>query len=114
MHIESYAFGKMVIDGKMYTSDLLIYPDGRIEDSWWRKSGHVLCMDDIRDLVASRPETIIAGTGANGMMKPNGGLADALHEKGIALRAVPTGEAVRLFCELSRVKKVGAGFHLTC
>jgi hypothetical protein len=44
--IEKYSFGKMVINGKTYTQDLIIYPDS-IEDSWWRKKGHSLVPEDI-------------------------------------------------------------------
>ncbi|MDL1969074.1 MAG: hypothetical protein LWW97_11200 [Deltaproteobacteria bacterium] len=36
--IESYSFGSIVVDGRKFISDLIIYPDGRIEASWWRKS----------------------------------------------------------------------------
>ena len=45
--IESTAFGVMTIDGRTYTSDLIIFPDGRVQDGWWRKRGHVLGVDDI-------------------------------------------------------------------
>lgn len=39
MHIENYNFGEIKIDGKTYTSDVIIYKD-KVEDSWWRKEGH--------------------------------------------------------------------------
>ncbi len=42
MNIDSYAFGNIVIDGMRFTSDLIIYPDGRIVDGWWRQSGHLM------------------------------------------------------------------------
>ncbi len=35
MRIDHYVFGKMVVDGKTYTSDLIVYPD-RVDPSWWR------------------------------------------------------------------------------
>jgi len=72
--IETTSFGLIVIDGKKYTTDLIIYPDGRVKDSWWRKSGHRLSIDDIGELVASAPEVIVIGTGVNGLMEPVGGL----------------------------------------
>jgi len=33
--IESYAFGSIVVDGRKFTSDLIIYPDGHIDTFWW-------------------------------------------------------------------------------
>ncbi len=60
--IDSFSFGTMVIDGKPYTSDLIIFPDGRVQDAWWRARGHVLSANDIADLVDKKPKIIIAGT----------------------------------------------------
>ena len=112
--IESYSFGKMVIDGREYTADLIIYPDGRIRDSWWRGRGHRLTWNDIEDLVEENPEVIIAGTGAFGLMKPDQDLSTRLREKGIEFIVCPTEEAVRIYQKISRNKQVGACFHLTC
>ena len=103
----------MVIDGKTYTSDLIIFPDGRVEDSWWRRSGHRLSADDIAGLIESAPEIIIVGTGANGMLKPAPGLKDILMDEGIELIPLPNQNAVERFNELSLEKRVGACFHLT-
>jgi len=33
MHISDYRFGRIVIDGKTYTSDVIVYPD-RVDPSW--------------------------------------------------------------------------------
>ena len=45
--IERYSFGIIVIDGKTYTDDLIILPDGKILKPWWRQQGHQLTMDDL-------------------------------------------------------------------
>lgn len=112
--IESYSFGRMKIAGRLYTADLIIYPDGAIVDSWWRQSGHYLIMGDILSLVATAPECIVAGTGASGLMKPAPELAGSLKTRGIEFIAMPTSEAAKLFNELHQSKKLGACFHLTC
>lgn len=114
LKIETSSFGLMVINGKEYRSDLIVYPDGRVEDSWRRKSGHRLTADDINGLIASAPEVIIVGTGVNGMLRPAPGLAEILSEKEIELIPLPNQKAVERFNELSSEKKVGACFHLTC
>ncbi|MCP4667345.1 MAG: hypothetical protein GY849_13370 [Deltaproteobacteria bacterium] len=112
--IESFAFGSMVIDGKDYASDLMIYPDGRVKDAWIRKRGHGLIWKDMAALIETGPEVIIAGTGVSGGVIPEDGLRGRLLEKGIELIAAPNKEAVDLYNLLSSEKRVGACFHLTC
>jgi len=114
MHIDAYSFGRMVFDGRTYTSDLIIYPDGRVQDSWWRQSGHTLSVADIQTLADSRPQVVIAGTGASGIMKPDTEVKDFLKQRGIEFRALPTAEAVGAFNEIPASIRVGACFHLTC
>jgi len=36
--IDGYSFGRIVVEGKEYTSDLIIYPD-HIQGDWWREEG---------------------------------------------------------------------------
>jgi hypothetical protein len=112
--IERCDFGSIVIDGKRYSSDLIIYPDRHVADSWYRKVGHRLSSDDIEGLIESEPEIIIAGTGASGLMKPEEGLEKQLRQKGIELLPAPNNRAMELYNQLSLKKKVGACFHLTC
>ena len=114
MRIEAYSFGWMIIDGKRYTSDLLIYPDGRVEDTWYRKRGHDLLIDDISDLIQAGPEIILAGTGASGLMKPEKDFEKRLDQKGICFISLPSMEAMERYNHLSLEKSVGACFHLTC
>lgn len=112
--IESFSFGDMVIKGRRYTSDLFIFPDGRIQDRWWRKHGHLLAREDVEVLVAAKPGMIIAGTGVNGLMKPEPSLAGYLHEKGIEFLAGPNDKAVEWYNERYGNENVGACFHLSC
>jgi len=114
MVIESYHFGNIVIDGRRYTSDLIIYPDGKIVDGWWRQSGHVMTQSDIEALIASKPDVIVVGTGASGQLKPEHGIEKILNEKGIKMVSAPSSQALKRFNELSPSSKVGACFHLTC
>ena len=58
--IEQYNFGEMVIAGKRYTTDLIMWNDG-IKQNWWRKEGHLLQLEDIeKDLEKVMPEIVIA------------------------------------------------------
>ena len=106
--------GSIRVDGKTYTTDIIIYPDGRVSDNWWRKHGHRLSLSDIEDLIAAEPEMIVIGTGVYGRMLPEDGLEEALRAKGIELVMDATGKAVNRFNHLHAARRIGGGFHLTC
>ena len=114
LRIDSLAFGSIVINGKRYTSDLIIYPDGHVEDSWHRKSGHKLSSEDIKQLIESNPEVIIAGTGVNGRVKPERTLLELLLQKGIQFFPEKNQKAQKRYNQMGSEKRVGACFHLTC
>ncbi|WP_319521508.1 MTH938/NDUFAF3 family protein [uncultured Desulfosarcina sp.] len=113
--IESTAFGVMTIDGRTYSSDLIIFPDGRVQDGWWRKRGHVLSADDILALVDAAPKLIVAGTGTSSRMRPESGLMDFLKERDILMIAEPNPRAIEMYNrKIASGVETGACFHLTC
>ena len=111
--IDSYKFGKMVVEGRVYSSDLIIYPD-RIDSSWWRKSGHRLCLEDIKEILEEKPEILVVGTGAYGLMRVDKEVKDYAQAEGIELIVDKTKNAVQKFNELASQKKTIGAFHLTC
>ena len=111
--IDSYKFGEIVIDGQPYTNDVIIYPD-RVDGSWWRKSGHNLITEDIRDVLDFNPDTMIVGTGASGMMKVPKDTKEAVKEQGIELIVERTDQAVEEYNRRKDQEKVVAALHLTC
>lgn len=113
MHIQDYSFGKIVIEGKTYASDVIVYPD-KVDASWWRKEGHYLDKGDIRDIVKARPDIVIIGTGNWGVMKVPKETLDFLESKGISTYVEKTARAVELFNSQPEDKKVIGAFHLTC
>lgn len=115
--MDSYSFGKMVIDGKTYTSDLIIFPDHKVDTSWWRVEGHLLQPEDLQELFKKKPEVLVIGTGHDGIMKVPGITVLALKEHGIEVHVARTGEAIKLFNNMEKEmpkKKIAAAFHLTC
>ena len=112
--IQTCSFGAMVVDGKRYSSDLIIYPDGRVADNWYREEGHRLYPQDITSLIKTNPEVIVAGTGVSGRMRPDKHLISLLASKGIELVAEANEIAVQRYNEMAATRKVGACFHLTC
>ncbi len=111
--IEDYRFGRITIDGREYTADVIVYPD-RVDDGWWRKAGHSLCMADLEDILGFGPDVLVIGTGANGLMKVPEDVRRALRERGIEPRPAPTAEACDLYNELAGAATVVAALHLTC
>lgn len=111
--IDSYSFGRMVVDEQTYTADLIIFP-GRIESSWWRKTGHRLCLQDIEEVLKEKPEVIVVGTGFTGLMKVEEEVIREVRSKGILLFIEKTKKAVQKFNETSTQKKTVGAFHLTC
>ena len=113
MAIEHYSFGKIVIDGKTYTSDVIIYP-GRVDASWWRKQGHYLQAVDLADIIQARPDMLIVGTGYWGVMTVPEETAGFVGSKGIELRVERTEKAVELYNSTKKDRTVIAALHLTC
>ncbi|HID62681.1 MAG TPA: hypothetical protein EYP49_08110 [Anaerolineae bacterium] len=114
MNIEDYRFGRIVIDGKAYTSDVIVFPD-RVNDNWWRNEGHELCPADLWEVVQEKPEVLVVGTGRSGLMRVLPETEEYLQRQGIKLIAERTAEACQTFNRLSRSgEKVGAALHLTC
>ena len=113
MKIDEYAFGRIVIDGKTYTSDVIIYPD-RIDASWWRKEGHLLHFEDLEKALAARPAILVVGTGAYGVMKVPRELVDRLAAAGFEVIVERTAKAVESFNRRQGAGTVLAALHLTC
>ena len=111
--IEDYSFGRIVIDGREYTSDVIIYPD-RVDGNWWRQEGHCLQMADLNEVVAASPEVLVLGTGANGLVRIAPEVEQTFAQMGVELTAAPTEQACRCYDELKDHKRTIAALHLTC
>ncbi len=114
MKIDSYSFGLMSIDGKGYSTDLIIYPDGEVRSGWWRRHGHRLVPDDLEGIDEFKPDTIIIGTGANGRMKVPSDTVRHLRTICGDLIIEDTAEAVRQFNTLNVSQRIVGMFHMTC
>lgn len=114
MHIDSYQFGKIVIDGVNYSSDCIILGD-TVQANWWRKQGHSLAVDDLKTIIAAKPSVLVVGCGASGFMKVPEKTRQVLQEHDIQLETLDTHKAVERFNELSQAGvNVAAALHLTC
>ncbi|MBU0972519.1 MAG: hypothetical protein KKC20_17870 [Proteobacteria bacterium] len=113
--ISSYAFGKIMIGAQEFTSDLILFPNGKIKANWVRKQGHLLSLDDLDSLVLEKPDLVLAGTGAHGRMALDPLLTEKLTAMGIEITALPTDKAIHCFNQSRmQTRRIYACFHLTC
>ena len=110
--IDHYEYGRIVVDGRQETRDLIILPD-RVVRNWWRQDGHALVIDDLADVLDELPGHLVVGTGADGRMRPDLDTVQQLLERGVTVEILPTGQAVRRFAELDPAG-AAAALHLTC
>ncbi len=114
--IDSYDFGVIVIRGKRYTSDVIVFPE-KVVDKWWRKESHKIYVEDLREIFSHSPlpEALVIGIGYHGLVKVMPEVESALKARGVKLVIQPTGEAYKTFNELLKSgKHVSGAFHLTC
>jgi hypothetical protein len=112
--IESYDFGRISINGIVYTKDVIVAGEKTIA-GWIRKEGHLLQVADIRQAIEEwTPEVTIVGTGYDGMMSVPEETRLYLQKKGIELFIEKTRDACDLFNELSTNRRALAALHLTC
>ena len=113
MKINSYSFGNIVINGKEYNSDVIIFAD-RVSSSWRRLKGHLLQLADISEILECDPDAVIIGTGANGLMKIHTNVISELENRNIELIKEKTKKAVEIYNKISSDRNIIAGLHLTC
>jgi len=115
MHINSYGFGRIRIDGVDYSKDLILLRDV-VLSPWWRAAGgHVYAAEDLGELLAAAPEVVVLGTGFFGRVKVSRETISAFADAGSELVVETTANAV---AEYNRVaadgRDVAAALHLTC
>jgi len=110
--VDSYNFGRITIDGKTYTSDVIIFPD-RVISSWWRESGHSLSLKDIGVILEQRPEVLVVGTGNTGLMRVPTEVVKEIRKMEIEVIIQKTSSACQTFNQLRDRRLVVGAFHLT-
>jgi hypothetical protein len=115
MHIDSYSFGSIQIDGRDYATDVVLL-GGDVKSPWWREAGgHVYAAEDFEELLAAAPEVVVLGTGYFGRVKVLDETLTALAEAGSEIVVEKTGGAVECFNRFAEEgRDVAAALHLTC
>jgi hypothetical protein len=110
--IRDYRFGRLLVDGREETRDVIVLPE-RVVRHWWRRDGHALVLEDLEDVLDDLPERLIVGMGAASQMRPDPALSARLRERGVEVECLPTDRAVVRFGELDPAR-TAAALHLTC
>ena len=110
--LANYDFGRVTIDGRVETRDVIVLPDRVLRD-WWRKDGHSLVLEDLDEVLDELPEHLLVGTGAYGRLTPDPRTLEALRGRGIEVELLPTAEAVDRYGKLDP-RTTAAALHLTC
>lgn len=114
MQINHYDFGCVEVEGKVFTSDVIIYSD-KVKDEWWRKEGHRLNIKDLDEAVSAQPQILIVGTGYYGNMVVPQATEEYLESRGIEVRSFRTRDAVDEYNRLQQeCARIVAALHLTC
>jgi hypothetical protein len=113
-HINTYSFGRIDIDGRTYTADVIILP-GQVQADWWREQGHVLKPADLPAVLEAKPQVLVIGQGAYGRMQVPAATLAWLQEAGIEVVCEETPQAVEAYNERCKgSRKIAAAMHLTC
>lgn len=113
MKIDKYRFGRIVIDGKKYTNDIIVFHD-HVSSGWWRSNGHKLQREDLDEILAAKPTTLIVGCGAIGALRIPEETRRFLADNNVRLIDLRSGAACKEYNNHSSDPGVVGAFHLTC
>lgn len=111
--IDSYTFGTFIIDGKKFDSNVKLIQTKA--EKYRHFENHLIELNDFVDLVGQKPDMIIIGTGASGVVEVPDDIKEYIEKAGIKLIIEQTGDAVKTYNDLlKKNKKVCAVMHNTC
>lgn len=111
--IDSYTFGTFIIDGEKFDSNVKLINDSAVKYRYFE--GHIIELNDFTDLVDEKPEYIIIGTGASGVVDVSDDIKEYIEKAGIKLIIEKTKDACNIYNDLiKKNKKVCALMHNTC
>jgi len=123
--IEKISPGSVVIEGKTYTSDVLILPSSLMEANegnlkpidriicpWQRKEELLVTLSDLNDLIPLWPEALIIGSGFSEEMKVAPEVRVVLSGKSIHVMVFPTEQACEAYSEMAQGSRIAFALHL--
>jgi len=111
--IDSYTFGKFTIKGKTYDSNVILINE--TVKTARHLPNHELSLNDFNEMIDAKPDYIIIGTGASGVMPVPDEIKKFIKDKSIKLIIQKTEEACQTYNTMLKEKsKIAAFLHNTC
>lgn len=118
-HIDSTKFGEIIIDGNKYFQVLIV--GNSVTEREFEKleklfgTSHKIGDWETDELLKENPETIVVGTGQNGMLEVERNFSDRIKNEKVELVIAKTPEAIKIYNEKTKDgKRVNALVHTTC
>ncbi|MEM4152781.1 MAG: MTH938/NDUFAF3 family protein [Candidatus Pacearchaeota archaeon] len=117
VQINETKFGKITVDNKTYDYDIVIDANGivakrsNISEKWYG-THHVICTEEIKSLLATKPQVLIIGLGQYKACRLEQGVERECSKYGTKLITEATPKAIEIFNE-TETRKAGL-FHVTC
>ena len=112
VNIEFVKFGEVMVDGKVYYSDMIVWWDGEIE---FLPKDHMLDMKVFARLLRKNPDMVVVGKGQVGMVVVSDDVKHKAKDRGIKIFEETSAKAADIFNGMvSTGKKVVAFIHTTC
>lgn len=122
MRIKTPEFGKIIVDGKEYTSDIVILPGKIIKrkkqiSKEKHGTSHKFSQEELETYLGKVDplgiDLLVVGTGQYGRLSLLPGAREVLEKKGIKLVELKTPEATQYYQKENRNSTIGI-FHITC
>jgi hypothetical protein len=115
--ITGLSWGRLAIDGERTFKDAKLYPGGARE--WnWRETGTAhdpgIQPADVEELLEHGAEVVVLSRGVMERLRICPETLEFLKKRGVAAHVLQTEEAVRMYNDLQRKRRVGGLFHSTC
>jgi len=114
MTVKATGFGWIETDCGRFESDVLVYPEGKIENRYDYPAvdSHLISQEEVQRVLQDTVAVLVIGTGQSGLAALAEPAQKFLKQRGIKFRVLPTPEAIVYYNRLAEPK--AAIFHLTC
>ena len=110
--VDYVKFGEVMVDGKVYYSDMVIWSDGEKE---FIEKTHMIGMEAFSRLLRKKPDMVVIGTGEYGRVRISDDVVQKAKRRGIKLFVETSPKAADIFNGLAATGKNAVFFvHTTC
>ena len=112
VHIDSVNFGEIVINGKIFDSDMTLFWNGKMS---YRSKEHLVEMGEFMKILMSKPEIVVIGIGMQGAVKIAPEVAEWAENVKVKIYTEVTPKAAEMFnAFVSEGRRTAGIFHVTC